>query len=262
MISFDKIVKKLLKRWWKVIFKDEIFEILDPEKKDEYKLKLDKIIYRLRAEKIIIPIKPSVYIVPSDEDISLNKIDLIEKYYLILLKKYITYYVWSSYFISGQKSLEFHLKDYSVANRVYIINRSLTKKIKLLDYEIIFKTIKWKDMWKSINLFSKMQENIVTKDIEWIELKLSCIELALLESAVVWDSNNWVDFSLLNKAIKKYSSVFDISVFYKIGKYKYIMSFNRLKEISKNIDKDLYEVFLDIIKLNWGLFIWEWLRWF
>jgi len=28
------------------------------------------------------------------------------------------------------------------------------------------------------------------------------------------------------------------------------MSFNRLKEISKNINKDLYEVFLDIIKKN------------
>jgi hypothetical protein len=40
------------------------------------------------------------------------------------------------------------------------------------------------------------------------------------------------------------------------------MSFNRLKEISKNLDKDLYNVFLDIIKKNWWLFIWEGLRWF
>jgi len=40
------------------------------------------------------------------------------------------------------------------------------------------------------------------------------------------------------------------------------MSFNRLKELSKNIDKDLYELFLDIIKQNGGLFIGEGLRGF
>jgi hypothetical protein len=40
------------------------------------------------------------------------------------------------------------------------------------------------------------------------------------------------------------------------------MSVNRLKEISKNIDKNLYLIFLDIIKKNWWLFIWEGLRGF
>jgi len=38
--------------------------------------------------------------------------------------------------------------------------------------------------------------------------------------------------------------------FREIGKYKYNMSFNRLKEIAKTIDKDLYKLFLDIIKTN------------
>lgn len=39
-------------------------------------------------------------------------------------------------------------------------------------------------------------------------------------------------------------------VFYEVGKYKYNMSFNRLKEISKTINRDLYHVFLDVIKKN------------
>jgi hypothetical protein len=54
----------------------------------------------------------------------------------------------------------------------------------------------------------------------------------------------------------------DKDIFYKIWKYKFVMSFNRLKEIAKHIDKDLYNVFLDVIKKNWGLFIWEGLRGF
>jgi hypothetical protein len=40
------------------------------------------------------------------------------------------------------------------------------------------------------------------------------------------------------------------------------MSFNRLKEISKTLDKDFSQLCLDIIKKNWGLFIWEGLRGF
>jgi hypothetical protein len=40
------------------------------------------------------------------------------------------------------------------------------------------------------------------------------------------------------------------------------MSFNRLKELSKGIDEQLYMIFLDIIKKNGGLFIGEGLRGF
>jgi len=262
MITFNKIVNKLLRKWWNVIFKEDIFEIVDPEKKEKYIIKVDKIIYRLKAEKIIIGVKSGVYIIPSNEDIKLNKIDLIDKYFFLLLKKYITFHVWSSYYISWQKSLEFHLKDYSVPEKIFIINRKISKKIKIWSYEIIFKTISWKIEWKKINLYSKMQEFVVLKHIEDIDFKISCLELSLVESSLISNINIGVDFSLLNKTIKKYSKVLDKEKFYEIGKYKFIMSFNRLKEISKNIDKDLYEIFLDIIKINWGLFIWEWLRGF
>jgi len=205
MISFDKIVKKMLNRWWKVIFKEDIFEIIDPEKKEKYKTKVDKIIYRLKAENIIISLKAWVYIVPSDEDKILNNIDLIDKYYLKLLKKYITFYVNSSYYISWKKSLEFHLKDFSVPEKIFIINRNLNKKIKIWSYEIIFKTISWRYMWKKINLFSKMQKFVILKHIEELDFKISCLELSLVESALIWDVNNWVDFFILNKTIKKYS---------------------------------------------------------
>ena len=141
MITFNKIVKNLWKQWWKVIFKDDIFEIIDPEKRAKYKTKVDKLIYRLKAENNIISLKAWVYIIPSEEDLLLNKIDLIEKYYLKLIKKYITFFVWNSYYISWNKALEFRLKDYSIPEKIYVINRSLSKKIKVWNYEIIFKTI-------------------------------------------------------------------------------------------------------------------------
>ena len=263
MLDFDKIVKKLLVKWWKVIFKDDIFEMIDPEKKLTYASRLNKYIYKLKSMWIIINLKAWVYIIPDKDDLKLNNIDLIDKYYLKLLKKYITYYVWSSYYISWRKSLEFHMKNFEVADKIFIVNRNLNKKIKIWNLEIIFKTISWNDINnKKINLYSKMLDFVVTKKIDNLEFKLSGLELSLIEAALINDTELWVPVELLSKAIKKYSKVMNKEIFYSIAKYKFIMSFNRLKEISRHIDKELYIVFLDIIKNNGCLFIWEWLRGF
>jgi hypothetical protein len=260
-MDFNKIVKKMFKKWWKVLFKNDIFEIIDPEKKSKYQNKLDKVIYRLRSEWTIINLKAWVYIVPEKEDIQLNKIDLIEKYYIKLLKKYITFFVWNSYYISGSKSLEIHNKNFSIPEKIFIVNRNLNKKIKFWNYEIIFKTLSWNKENKKINLYSHFSKFTIKKSIENIEFKISNLELSLVESSVVSDTINWFDINLINKTIKKYSKVLDVKIFYEIWSYKYIMSFNRLKELSKHIDNDLYKIFLDIIKKNWWLFIGEGLRW-
>ncbi len=115
---------------------------------------------------------------------------------------------------------------------------------------------------KKINLFSKFSEFTTVKNIEGIDFKISSLELAIVESAILSDNDEWIPIELLSKAIKKYKGILNPEVFYEIGKYKYIMSFNRLKEISKTLDDQLYMIFLDVIKKNGWLFIWEWLRWF
>ena len=261
MLDFNKIVQRLWTKWWKILFKDDIFEMIDPEKKKIYINKLNKYLYKLKSLWILVNLKAWVYIVPDIEDADLNKIDLIDKYYLKLLKKYIIFHVWSSYYISWRKSLEFHMKNLEIPEKIFVVNRLINKKIKIWNLEIIFKTISGNDIyWKKINLFTKMSEFSVIKQIEWLDFKLSWLELSLVEAALVNDIDLWVPVELLSNSIKKYSKVMDKDIFYKIGKYKFIMSFNRLKEIAKPIDRELYEVFLDIIKKNGWLFIWEWLR--
>lgn len=261
MLDFNKIVKILSKKWWKVMFKNEIYEILDPEKKEKYLLKLNNYLYRLKSLWIIVNLKSWIYIIPNEDDKKLNKIDLIDKYYLKLLKKYINYYVSSEYYISWRKSLELHMKNHEIPEKIFIVNRCLNKKIFIWNLEIIFKTISWKDfLWKKINLFWKFKKFTVNKIIDDISFKISNLELSLVETSLVNDTELWIPTELLSKTIKKYSKVFNIDIFYKIGKYKYILWFNRLKEISKSLDKNLYNIFLDIIKKNWNCFVWEWLR--
>jgi hypothetical protein len=242
------------------MLKKDIYEFIDPECKSEYQSFVDKTIYRLKAEGYILTLKSGVYIVPDELDADLNSIDLIEKYYLKLLKKYIAWEVWSHYYISWLKSLQLHMRDISIPEKIYIITRSLNKKIKVWNYEIIFKTLSWKCQWKKLNLYSKFSGYHKVISIDEIEFKVSWLELSLLESALVVDMYEGVDVSLLTKTIKKYWRVFDKDIFREVGKYKYNMSYNRLKEISKTIDSELYELFLDIIKQNWWCFVWEGLR--
>lgn len=262
MINFDKIVNKLLKKWWKILWKQDIFEIIDPENKSEFQKKVDMTIYRLKAEGVIIPLKSWVYLIPTNDDRCLNKIDLMEKYFLQLLKKYITLNTGNQYIITGVKALEIHMKNYSIPEKITVITRTLDKKIKVWEYEIIFKTISWKYQWKKINLFSRLYKNAVKKNIESVDLKITSIEHALLETALMQENYSGVSIEILTKAIKKYSSIFRGEVFEDLGKYKYIMSFNRLKEISKTIDIDFSQLCLTIIKKNGGLFIGEGLRGF
>ena len=262
MIDLNKIVKNMSKKWWNIFFLTDIFEMIDPECKPEYRPKLNKIVYQLKAQKHIIILKSWVYVVPESGDTKLNEIDLIEKYYLKLLKKYITAEVWTEYYISGLKSLEFHLKDFSLPEKIVIINRKLNKKIQVGNYEILFRTISGTKQGKKLNLYAKFSDYTKIIEIESTKLRVSCLEMALLETALVTSSEQGLAFDTLNKALKKYRSVLDTSIFYEIVKYKYIMSCNRLKEIAKPIDTELYQVFLDIIKINGGLFIGEGLRGF
>jgi hypothetical protein len=176
------------------------------------------------------------------------------------LKKYIKAEVWAQYYISGKKSLEFHMRDYSIPEKIFIINRNVNKKVKIWAYEIIFKTISWNEHGKKINLYSHLSKYNKEIQIDTIVFKTSDLELALLEASLIWESYGWVEVWLITKAIKKYWGVLDHDIFKDIAQYKYIMSFNRLKELSKSSYPDLYTLFLEIIKKNGNLFIWEWAR--
>jgi hypothetical protein len=57
---------------------------------EKNKKALYKILYRLKSEKVIMTLRNSIYLIPDDEDLKLNEIDLVEKYYFKLVKKYIT----------------------------------------------------------------------------------------------------------------------------------------------------------------------------
>lgn len=260
MIDFNKIVKKLWNKRWKVLTKNDIWEIIDPEKKSLYQSKVDKTIYLLKSQKILLSLKAGVYVVPEVEDMDLNEVDLWEKYYFKLLKKIIGAELWSAYYISGQKALEIHMKNFSIPQKLFVTSRNQEKRIKLQENEIIFRTVHGNFQGKKISCYWKFYPYSQIKEIDGVKLRVSCLELALLEASLVEDSQMWVPTQLLTHALKKYGKVLRKEVFSDILRYKYNMSANRLKELSRHIDPKLSAFFLEEIKQNGGCFVGEWLR--
>jgi len=256
MISFDKIVNKLWKKSGKVIFRKDIFEIIDPELQPKYEKFVNRTIYQLTSQQILKTIRNGVYIFPDEEDKKLNDIDLTEKYFFPIMKWYISKEVGNEYFLSGKKSLEIHMKNYSVNEKITILNRKLNKKITLGNTQLIFSTAKGKQK----NMYQKLSAFTQSVKIEGVHLHIANLELSLVQATLIENTEEGIQGDLIKKTLKKYSKFFRKEMFYEIGKLKYNMAFNRLKEFSKHIDFDLYQIFLDIIKRNGGNFVGEWLR--
>ena len=260
MITFNNLVKKLWNKWWNILFKSDIYDILDPEKKAEYQNKLNKIIYRLKSEWHIISLKSWVYVVPHWEDVSLNSVDLLEKYFYKLVKKYIVSEVWSEYYIGWNKALWFHMKDYSLPESLSIINSKIQKKIKIWNFTLHYKMLHGRKNWKKVKLLPQFYPYIEEKEIFEIKFKIASLELSLIESCIIHDICDGLDTSLITKAIKKYAWVLEYSTLENIWTLKYNMAFNRLKELSRHTSPDLYTLCLKVIKQNGWCFVWEWLR--
>lgn len=77
------------------------------------------------------------------------------------------------------------MKNFEIPLRIFIITRSLNKKVKFGGHEIIFKTISGKEQGKKINIFSKLFPYTLLKTVEGYSFRISSLELALVETACV-----------------------------------------------------------------------------
>lgn len=258
-LDFHKIVSKLSKKRWKLVKREDIFDYIDPDKMEKNASKLDKLVYLLLSKKVLITLKKWIYVIPTDVDLKTNEIDLLERYYFPLIKKIISQNVRSDYFICWKNSLDFNMKNFAVPDKLFVMTRSLNKKIKIWDKELIFKTISWNVKWKKTNIFSRLNKFVNSFEVSGFNFRVANLELSILESGLISDNKTWNDIELLMKTLLKYKKVLNFKTFEEIWEFKYILSINRLKELSKSVDNQLYKCFLDIVKKKW-LFVWNSIR--
>ncbi len=254
MITFDKIVSKLWKQKGELLNIYDIWSIYDPDfsvSNKKHAREIYKIIYRLKADKTIFPIRNSLYYISYWESADLTQI-LDSKYWKIV-KKLISDETWWKYLIGGKKSLEIHLKDYSIHNKLIVYTKDIQKIITINgDLKVYFKIFKpWKSSKISFNsILEFFSESLI---FEWINLRVSNKELSILDSLLLSEKDSWIDDYLLKKFLTKYNKSLSREILWKLIKIRYISSINRLRSISKNNNYDkLYSDCLDIIKVEWA----------
>lgn len=250
MISFDKIVKKLLINKGSIINIIDIWSIIDPDYKNwnsKYSALIYKTIYRLKSLKIISPLKNWLYL------IWLIDAFLIDDYYWKIVKKIIISETWWQYFIWWQKSLELLMKDFSLQSELIVYTKDIRKIVSIdSDHKIIFKIFNNFNKKKILTFNTFFKKFIIKSKIEWTDFNICSIELALLDylhhNKTYFENN-----ILLIKFINKFNKMFNDSNFNKLVQLKYISSINKLRFFAKsNWITFIYNIALNTIKTSWA----------
>lgn len=254
MITFNKIVNKLWKLDWKILSIYDIWDIIDPDFSKWNKKHIQeiyKIIYRLKSNNIITTLKNWLYFISLNS--SIREVDIIDSHYWDIVSKIIKDETNWTYFIWWNKSLELHLKDYSIQNKLIVYTKDIQKIININSIlRIQFKIFSpWKNSKKfSFNSLNKYLTKISINNINFL---VAWEELALLDSLILADNKLWIDNYLILKYLKKFEKYLSRERLWEIVRIKYISAINRLRIIAQNnkLEK-LYQACLDIIKKEWA----------
>lgn len=255
MITFDKIVNKLLKLDKKVLSISDIWLIIDPDFdkwNKKYLNEIYKIIYRLKSNSIIFPLKNWLYYLSKHIDI--REIDIINNNYWDIVLKIIRDETNSNYIIAGNKSIEIHLKDYSIQSSLIVYTKDIQKNISInSQYKIQFKILSPGSKINKNHNFNFLKKYSSKVKISNLDFNIASEELSILDSLLIKNSKAWIDNYLINKFLIKYSKYLSREKLWELVKYRYISSINRLRQITKlSGDIKLYNICLDIIKLEWA----------
>ncbi len=248
MITFDKIVKKLLRNVWDIVSIVDIGLIIDPDYdkwSTKFSTQIYKTIYRLKSSWFLVTIKNGLFIISSwDEKIN------FDDYYWQIVHKLIYNECWNMYVLSGIKSLELLSKDLSAHNQLIVYTKNVSRILHFGNYSIHLKPFISNANNKKLSFQNFIDTYSFKIMIDWVKINISNKELSLLDSLY---SRSWDSFYVVKKFLLNNHKSISRQLLWNLVKFKYITSINKLKQISKDLNfNDLYSICLDIIKIEWA----------
>jgi len=249
MWETNNFVKKLLKSKWKILNIWKIKEIYYDMVDNPSDKKLYKQIYQLKNKWFLLSLKKDLFYIKK-ADLEITADEIIEDNYWKYLRSYLKEQFGTFYFIWGLKSLEIWNNNFSIPDKITIVNPYKRanevlfkdRNLFLVDYKI-----KWFDNEKSFKFFKKQ----VTK--QYIDGKVFYVanyELALLESlySMPFDEEKYI-LELVKKNLRKNWKKINLDVFVYFLKYgKYWSSVKKIYELALWIRPDFAEKLKDILK--------------
>lgn len=260
---FDKIVKKIVKKWKNIITLKEIesiitdidiqkFSFQSDSREDQIKEKrIYQIIYQLKWMGILVPLRNGIYFLPdSIEEKNLPEELLIDRYYWRIIRACMMSQVGSEWIIAWEKALELHMNDRSVPDTLLVYTRSTNKRIVLWWWRVlILKSISaWKkEAWK--NMFPFLFRHRDTIDMDGFVFSILWREVAILDTLTMHNREEGMNQLLVVKFLRRYESLLSYDIFSKVVQLRYIRAMNRLRELSKYHGLDgVYRMSIDIIR--------------
>lgn len=179
---------------------------------------------------------------------------MIEERYWKIVKKILAREVGGEYFISGNKALEIHMKDYGAPKKLIVSGQDATKNLQISpSYSLSIRPITSGKKTLSKNGYPLLKKYTEPTEIEGEKLRIACPELALLDTLLLRDTENGIDRYLVEKFLKRSSKMLSREVLGKLVSLKYITAINRLRSIAKDMKNTvIYEMCIDIIKREGG----------
>jgi hypothetical protein len=209
-------------------------------------------IYALKNMGLLVSIRSGMYyVVGGEKEKNISTETILDIHYWQIAKKIIRDTIGKSeYVIGGSKSLEIHIRDYSLPTQLVVYTQGITRRIRISDrYSIVFRTLHTgaksghKNMYNILSTYSQMT------DIDGVSLRVCTPELAILDTLTIHDQETGILEDILRKYIHRYEKNIDRDILGKLVQMRYIRAVNRLREISKNYGyTHVYEICVDVIK--------------
>ncbi len=252
--GFDIVVKKLMKRKWKLVDIKKIGDILNNIHDECSQQKVYKMVYYLKNRWYLSTIKKNIFLVKDPEATITDEI-IIDRFYWQLVKKHCREFLSSARYIGWVKALELNLSSFDAPDELLICNQTKqATEVIMLEKQIVFKTYsKAKEKWNLFAFFNGMTKKIV---VHRIQFPVACLELSILESLYnpSMVSQGYVN-ELVKKVIRKQRKSLDVTLRANVlKKNKHHTSINRLYALARTIDETFADKIKAIIK-KYGYFI-------
>lgn len=248
-MTFDKIVKKLLKSPSRIVSLADLADLVAPGVRDlsaGQRASVHKLAYRLKSSGVLSSVRRGLWtvVVPGSSAPCVNADEL----YWGMLAKAATAACGSRWLIAGRKALELHLRDVSAPDEIRVITDGPSGVSAMSPgRRLRFAPLRKYGAKGGPTLFSKFLPLRVKVAAEGVVVPVACVEHALLE--YLSGPSRDRDGHLISRALAKFGATLRRDVLGQLVSLRYIVAVNRLKEAAKRLGfPSIYALCLDVIK--------------
>ncbi len=242
---FHIFVNKLYQRIGKILTKDAIFRLW--ELSGGSRSRLTYAISQAKYKWILSALSRDIYVVGED-------IQDLDRVYWESVEQLIELHAPSGAIVAGEKSMEYHLQNYSIPEVLILYTSSLSKRIRLWDgREVHFRSLQaWEKKWYK-NLFRILQKHSQKWIFSSAQIDILSLEWAILDTWSIKTHGIGLPEELIEKFVRKYEKKLSRESLWELVSYRYIRSANRLRAFARDRGFTLlYQHLLEVIKREGG----------